>query len=66
MPMAPLSFEGEHFFSIKMLVACKWWVSEDTEREKEMKEVHNSISNSYLKDSLNSRFYLLRNYVEKD
>ena len=56
MPMGPLSFESEHFFSIKMLVAYKWWVSEDTEVEKEMKEGHNSVSNSYLKDSLNSRF----------
>ena len=55
--MPPLSFEDEHFFSVKILVACKWWVSGDTETEKkEMKEGHNSMSNSYLKDSLNSRF----------
>ena len=55
--MPPLSFEDEHFFSIKILVACKWWVSADIEVEKkDMKERHNSMSSSYLKDSLNSRF----------
>ena len=40
MPMPPLSFEGEHFFSIKMLVACKWWVSEDTEIEIQREDGH--------------------------
>lgn len=65
--MTPLSFKGVHFFSIKRLAWAGGPVVGGSEgerktqrqkrqRKKDTKDGHNSMSNSCLKDSFNSRF----------
>lgn len=68
--MTQLSLAGMHFFCIKerglqrctCIYACGVGMKEEKKRQtekREMKDWPNFMSNSYLKDSLNSRFQFL-------